>query len=530
MENLKLATLNVNGMQSMLKRRALFKDLRSAKNNIVFLQETHSTALEENIWLSEWGGPGYFSHDKSNARGVGILFSRNFNPEIKEKIADKEGRLLILQFGRGENVITLANLYAPTQNEAKEQDTFLGKLDQILASIEVHTLFIGCDLNIHLDRYDKNQGRRSTRTDAYVGKVKNLLADYSLTDIWKHKYPTNTRGTFHRGTYSTRLDYWLIPSVLVPRASIKITPHPLSDHCILTVKVTFAEVKRGPGYWRFDNMLLTDPEFTKEMSEHIDEVQLESLSDPNLHWEWVKYKIRSFCINYSINRNRRQKQQVKDLEDRLNTLAKEHDMTDSPEVVEEVESTKRELREILQTKASAAAFRAKARWALQAEKPTAYFHGLEKRNAKNNTITSLLDSNGHTVTDNKTILQMQKEYFEGIYTEDPTKLDSLDLLPLDNEDIPVISELNKLRINRPFTIQELHDALKDLNKNKTPGTDGINPEFYLAFWEQLKDAFTESLEFSLDNGTLTEQQRSGIITLVPKKDLDRQSLSNSSLY
>lgn len=201
-------------------------------------------------------------------------------------------------------------------------------------------------------------------------------------------------------------------------------------------------------------------------------------------------------------------------------------MTDSPDVVEEVKSIKRELGEILQTKASAAAFKTKARWALHGEKPTAYFLGLEKRNTKNNTVTSLIDQDGHTITDNKAILQMEKEYFKNIYTEDPSQLDPIDLLPLLKEDVPVISDLHRLRINRPFTEQEFHEALKDLNKNKTPGTDGITPEFYLTFWNQLKDDFMASIQFSLEHGTLTEQQRSGIITLVPKKELDRQHLSN----
>lgn len=82
MENMKLVTLNANGLRSMLKRKAIFNDLRNEKNNIILLQETHCTQSDEKIWLSEWGGAGYFSHGKSNARGVAILFSRDFNPKI----------------------------------------------------------------------------------------------------------------------------------------------------------------------------------------------------------------------------------------------------------------------------------------------------------------------------------------------------------------------------------------------------------------------------------------------------------------
>lgn len=526
MENLSLVTLNANGLRSMLKRRALFNDLRKSKSEIIFLQETHSTAKDEQVWLTEWGGPGYFSHGRSNARGVGILFQRGFNPKLEETYADEEGRSLILQFKMGEQRITLANLYAPTQSEPREQDQFLSSIDEILGRMEIHTLFLGGDFNAQLDGHGKDPVRRSTHLTSYVEKIKSLMDDYSLEDVWGCKNPKSTRGTFHRGAYSARLDYWFIPALILPHASIQIRPHPLSDHCLLTLKISFAEVKRGPGYWRFDNSLLADADFVNEMKTHIDEIQEERLSDPNFQWEWTKYNIRAFCIRYSADKKRAQKQQVLNLEKRLYTLAEDHDLTSSPDIVEEVKSIKRELGEIAQTKASAAVFRTKAKWSSQGELPTAYYLGLEKRRSKNNTITTLLTSDGHTVADNKEILQMEKEFFEKIYTQDSQELDPLDQFPLKEGDVPVISRLNRSRMDRPFTAQEFLDALKDLNKGKTPGTDGITPEFYQTFWEQLKDEFLESIEHSLDIGSFTDQQRTGVITLVPKKDMDRRLLTN----
>lgn len=524
MENLALISLNVNGMRSTLKRRALFNDLRNSGSDIIFLQETHCTHAEEKIWLSEWGASGYFCHGKSNSRGVAILFSRTFNPKIESTSADDDGRLLVLQIKRGDTVITLANVYAPTQSEAREQDTFSAYVDETLANLEVQTLLIGGDFNVNLDRCANT--RLAAGTESYIARIKSLLEVYMLEDIWKLKNPLSTRGTFHRGAYSARLDYWFIPAPLLPQASIKITPHPLSDHCLISLKISIAEIKRGPGYWRFNNALLADTVFVTEMSEHIREFQQEKLANPNLQWEWSKYKIRAFCIQYSINKNRRLNQHVRDMEKRLDFLAKEHDLTSSPDVVEEATSIKRELGEISQSKASAAAFRARTRWTLHGEKPTAYFLGLEKRAAKNNTVSTLIDAEGYTVTDNKTILEMERDYFENIYTEKPEDLDPVDLLSLSQDDAPVISDLHKQRINRPFTIQEFHEALKDLNKNKSPGTDGITPEFFLAFWDLLKDEFMQSMEYSLENGSLTDQQATGVITLIPKKEQDRQQLSN----
>lgn len=168
----------------------------------------------------------------------------------------------------------------------------------------------------------------------------------------------------------------------------------------------------------------------------------------------------------------------------------------------------------------------KARWSMLGEKPSAYYLGLEKRLVKGKTMMELRNERGLLVSDNREILDLQKRHFDGIYTEDPDSLDPLNLLPLNQDDVPQVPDFKKDYINRPFTPEELYSALKELNKNKTPGSDGITPEFYLRFWDLIKNAFMQSLEFSLEEGILTEGQRLGVITLIPKKDLDKLVISN----
>lgn len=380
-------------------------------------------------------------------------------------------------------------------------------------------------MNTQLDKPDVQQ-RRAPQGGGYASKLKTLLDDYTLEDAWKAKNPGSSRGTFHRKDYSARLDYWFIPGTMIAQSSITISPQPLSDHCTVSLEISLAETKRGPGFWRFDNTLLTDMEFIEAMRTHLVEVQLEAFVSPNMRWEWIKYKIRSFTIHFSISRNRRRKNQVKDLEDRLEFIRREHDLTGSNDITEEVESIKRELKEIYHHRAAAAIFKAKARWSQSGEKPTAYFLGLEKRRSKDNMITSLLNSEGRSITDNKEILKMEQEYFSNIYVEDPSMLDPLDQMPIDDADVPKVPDLLSIRINRPFSIQDFYEALKALNKNKTPGSDGLTPEFYLTFWSEIKTPLTQSLHFSIEEGLLSDQQRTGIITLIPKKGLDRRYLTN----
>lgn len=65
-----------------------------------------------------------------------------------------------------------------------------------------------------------------------------------------------------------------------------------------------------------------------------------------------------------------------------------------------------------------------------------------------------------------------------------------------------------------------------MNKNKTPGSDGIPPEFYLTFWELVSPLLMDSLNHSVEEGVLSIEQRRGVITLIPKKEVDRRRIAN----
>lgn len=528
MDQLSLVTLNTNGLRSVTKRRAIFSDLHKGGFDIIFLQETHSTKEDQRIWSTEWGGDIIFSNGRSNARGVAILFKKGLNPDVMTTVRDKEGRMLIVQVSLGADIVTLINIYAPTQSEPRQQDQFIGSLEESLADLEITILLMGGDFNTQLDEISSgtSHSNRHSQSQIYANRIISILEEYALTDIWKNKNPTSNRGTFHRGSYSARLDYIFISSSLVATSTIDISPHPLSDHSLLHSRITFSRVKRGPGYWRFDNRLLSDKTFVQDMTTFILDLQQDRLAQHDLHWEWTKFKIKEFCIQYSIKKRREERRMIRELEDRLKTLAVDHDLTSTPDVIHEVNSIKRELAEIKLSKAYSTIIRSKVRWSSLGEKPTAYFLGLEKRRSRDNTVTSLFSPSGRLIQDNQEILAMEKEYFTSIYSEDPEALDSVDDLFLSPEDIPTISEMNQLRINRPFTQEEFSEALKALNRDKCPGSDGITPEFYSTFWELLQADYMNTIDSSLDKGLLTDQQCTGLITLVPKKDLDRRSLSN----
>lgn len=423
------------------------------KDDIFFLQETHSTARDQKVWLAEWGGGGIFSHGRSNSRGVCILYNTQLSSSISKVIRDDDGRYIILQLSLKDETYTLVNIYAPTQSEYSDQIDFLLKLEEELSELEVHNLILGGDFNVQLAK--PKPGREERIPTSYPRLLGGLLNTYNLVDIRSRKHPNCTRATFHRGSYSAKLDYWFIPEVLADSvSSTSITPHALSDHSLIQVHIGFPSFKRGPGFWKFPNILLSDDKFKEEMAQVIVDTAQEEIEDPNVLWEWIKHKIRDFTIQFTIRRNRDTRKVVQDLQARLVELAENHDMKGSEDILLEVRSIKRELGEIAKLKATTALFRSKARWAMLGEKPTAYFLGLEKRASKDKTILSLKDDAGCIISDNSEILEIERRYYERLFTEDPDTLDDIENLPLREEDVPKISDISRRQGDQPFTNQE----------------------------------------------------------------------------
>jgi len=69
-------------------------------------------------------------------------------------------------------------------------------------------------------------------------------------------------------------------------------------------------------------------------------------------------------------------------------------------------------------------------------------------------------------------------------------------------------------------------ALKEMQNNKSPGSDGITIEFYKIFWNDIKTHLVNSLNYSFNNEHLTTLQKQGIISLIPKPGKNLESLSN----
>ena len=81
-------------------------------------------------------------------------------------------------------------------------------------------------------------------------------------------------------------------------------------------------------------------------------------------------------------------------------------------------------------------------------------------------------------------------------------------------------------MNNPITSTEIEAVIKNLPKNKSPGTDGFIGEFYQTFRDELMPFLLKLFQKIAEEGTLSNSLYKATITLIPKPDKDNTRKEN----
>ena len=95
-----------------------------------------------------------------------------------------------------------------------------------------------------------------------------------------------------------------------------------------------------------------------------------------------------------------------------------------------------------------------------------------------------------------------------------------------DESIDKLSNIDQTKCEGLITESEYLNALKCMKNKKSPGSDGITAEFYKIFWNNIKEFYVNSINYSFETGSLTEFQKQSIITIIPKQNRDLTILDN----
>lgn len=103
------------------------------------------------------------------------------------------------------------------------------------------------------------------------------------------------------------------------------------------------------------------------------------------------------------------------------------------------------------------------------------------------------------------------DFYKNLFTKDNLDLQvQTDLI----DDLEFsLSDFDRESCEGEITKDELFLALKGLQTGKSPGSDGLHTEFYLAFWSDLGDVLVSVLNENYRLRSLTDSQARGSLAL-----------------
>jgi len=535
---LKLSSFNCRGIQDSFKRKKVFHYLKSIGCDIVFLQETHSSLIDENLWKTHWGEQAWFNSYASNSRGVAILIRNSISVDVKSIFRDPDGRVIIISASLNGFPFILANVYAPNSDCP---EFFLDTFAQ-LDKFDNDSLIFAGDLNLALSSLDY-QGSRDHHSNVNSSKiVTSLMDEFNLVDVWRHFHPNLRRYTRHQHNprAMSRLDYILISEKIIGSCqNSKILPGVNSDHSVVTLFFEIDPCPCGKGYWKLNCQFLHhDSDFINFIKDRISDfksVHKDTECNPNSVWDAFKCSISGYCIEYTSRKKKerfatKEKliKEIDEIQNKIDSLGSSN-KDDHVELDSKLHQLQDELSKILDFETNGLIIRSRCRWTEEGEKSSKYFCNLEKRSCERKSIHRIELDDQSVITDKQVIFDKIHEFYTNLYsTVDDSESDQTDDINsfLNSLNIPKLSDNEKNIMDQPITKNEIFRTLSSMTPNKSPGFDGLPLEFYIVFWNDICDMLINSYNYSFENGLLSLSQRNGVVTLIPKKDKSPLKIKN----
>ena len=136
---LRIATLNVRGLNKEQKRITIFKWLDDNEIDIALLQETYCVENFISNFKRNWKGKMFHSPSNSkHAKGVCILFRKELCVDVVNFYKDDDdGRKILLNVDVDGTNFTIVNVYCP--NFPNEREEFINNIKSWVGKVKIVT-------------------------------------------------------------------------------------------------------------------------------------------------------------------------------------------------------------------------------------------------------------------------------------------------------------------------------------------------------------------------------------------------------
>jgi len=290
-----------------------------------------------------------------------------------------------------------------------------------------------------------------------------------------------------------------------------VFPTSVSDHDFVIMTFDdFCPLERGPGYWKFNNSLLDDKTFCNKLRDFLN-TALVNVDISIEFWEQLKENIRDFVQNYSKLKSKTRFAVLNKLYRQFQVLNKNEKLSPG-DYSDQILALQKYIEEFQAQRFFGARIRSRAQILDNNEKPSRFFFQKELKRSSDKTIKNL-NYNGKIADKTSDIIEATVDFYEKLFSSQSVDEEQFDTFL---SDLPHLSDASRRTLDKDLNKDEIYLALKAMDNNKSPGSDGLTKEFYLSFFDVLGDVLLNVYLLSFNSKLLPDTMRTSYITLICK--------------
>ncbi|RVX02750.1 LINE-1 retrotransposable element ORF2 protein [Vitis vinifera] len=248
----------------------------------------------------------------------------------------------------------------------------------------------------------------------------------------------------------------------------KRLPRPASDH--FSVVLEGGIMRRGPSPFRFENMWLKVEGFQELIHSWWQGIELVN------HWDRVE------CERRLSEEETVSKKEAKDSYAKWVSLEETHWRQHSREL-----------------------------WLREGDNNTGYFHRMVDAHRRFNHVDRI-KIGGVWLTEEKDVREGVANAFQHLLTENSDWKADIEGLQLEQ-----LNQQEAENLEQPFSEEEIHSALMEMNGDKAPGPDGFTMAFWQRCWVIVKEEVLEMFKEFYEQSAFIKSMNSTFLVLIPKK-------------
>ena len=366
----------------------------------------------------------------------------------------------------------------------QKSNTTVSIIDKV-KDIQSKNIVLGGDFNVIFDISLESLGGNPCLKKKSIAKLIQIKEKFDLCDIWRIRNPKIKRFTFRQqhisGFIQRRLDYFFLSNLLQESVNkTDILAAFSTDHSPLLFSLKLrTDENRGKGLWKFNNSLSMNSDFQTKMKFHIkstlETLEIEGIRDPQVRWEFLKYEIRKFSIEFSKLQAQNTKKEKMFLENKLKKLENNTNCMENLEYID----CRNKLDKIYEQKINGIRIRSKCDWYEHGEKSSKFFLNLEKTRSTQSTIRNITKDKKN-LTCHKKINQELFDFYKGLFSENLNVSKNEIMQFLNLVSVPQLTEDQPKDCEFILSEKDLL-VLNSVPNNKSPGNNSLTKEFHEVF-------------------------------------------------